>query len=167
MGTRADFYVGRGTEVEWLGSVAWDAYPDGLPDWLKGSGSEPEFRENVHKFLTKRNDATFPSDGWPWPWKDSGTTDYTYAFDEGVVWASHFGSPWWSPPDAEPEWDDEKDDYADEEFRNSPRPVHPDMSNVQNVTYGSRSGITIIETTSSGGYRVIPKTEIDLEEKMK
>jgi hypothetical protein len=30
MGTRADFYIGRGTEAEWLGSVAWDGYPGGV-----------------------------------------------------------------------------------------------------------------------------------------
>lgn len=32
MGTRADFYVGRGTEAEWIGSIALDGYPDGIPD---------------------------------------------------------------------------------------------------------------------------------------
>jgi hypothetical protein len=30
MGTRADFYVGRGETAEYLGSIAWDGYPDGL-----------------------------------------------------------------------------------------------------------------------------------------
>jgi len=30
MGTRADFYVGRGKTAEWLGSIAWDGYPAGL-----------------------------------------------------------------------------------------------------------------------------------------
>jgi hypothetical protein len=29
MGTRADFYVGRGKDAEWLGSVAFDGYPSG------------------------------------------------------------------------------------------------------------------------------------------
>jgi len=28
MGTRADFYVGRGETAEWVGSVAWDGYPN-------------------------------------------------------------------------------------------------------------------------------------------
>lgn len=30
MGTRADFYVGRGKDAEWIGSVAFDGYPDGF-----------------------------------------------------------------------------------------------------------------------------------------
>jgi hypothetical protein len=30
MGTRADFYVGRGPDAEWLGSVAMDGYPSGV-----------------------------------------------------------------------------------------------------------------------------------------
>ena len=30
MGTRADLYIGRGTDAEWIGSVAWDGYPSGL-----------------------------------------------------------------------------------------------------------------------------------------
>lgn len=30
MGTRADFYVGRGPDAEWIGSTAWDGYPDGF-----------------------------------------------------------------------------------------------------------------------------------------
>jgi hypothetical protein len=29
MGTRADFYVGRGETAEWLGSIAWDGNPGG------------------------------------------------------------------------------------------------------------------------------------------
>ena len=31
MGTRADFYIGRGATAEWIGSIAWDGYPDGIP----------------------------------------------------------------------------------------------------------------------------------------
>ena len=30
MGTRADFYIGKGTDAEWLGSIAWNGYPDGI-----------------------------------------------------------------------------------------------------------------------------------------
>lgn len=32
MSTRADFYVGRGAEAEWIGSISWDGYPDGVDD---------------------------------------------------------------------------------------------------------------------------------------
>jgi hypothetical protein len=37
MGTRADFYIGCGRDSEWIGSIAWDGYPDGLSDLLKKS----------------------------------------------------------------------------------------------------------------------------------
>lgn len=30
MGTRADFYVGKGPNAEWLGSTAMDGYPEGI-----------------------------------------------------------------------------------------------------------------------------------------
>ncbi len=29
MGTRADFYTGRGQTAQWLGSIAWGGYPVG------------------------------------------------------------------------------------------------------------------------------------------
>lgn len=32
MGTRADFYVGRGEQAEWLGSIAWDGNPGAIFD---------------------------------------------------------------------------------------------------------------------------------------
>jgi hypothetical protein len=51
------------------------------------------------------NDATRPEDGWPWPWEDSRTTDYAYAFDNGKVWASCFGYAWFDPLEEEPEDD--------------------------------------------------------------
>lgn len=38
MGTRADFYIGRGENAEWLGSIAWDGDPWPTP-------SNPEWRE--------------------------------------------------------------------------------------------------------------------------
>ena len=40
MGTRADFYVGKGKDSEWLGSIAWDWYPDGIPDNILDAESE-------------------------------------------------------------------------------------------------------------------------------
>ncbi len=54
MGTRADFYIGRGEKAEWLGSVAWDGYPTGiLPELLK-SESENDYRTNLKEFFKER-----------------------------------------------------------------------------------------------------------------
>jgi len=93
MGTRADFYVGTGPKAEWLGSVAWDGYA-----WADEKGSpiakartEPAFRKAVAELLARREDATLPKDGWPWPWEDSRTTDYTYYFSRGRVRHDIFG----------------------------------------------------------------------------
>lgn len=92
MGTRADFYVGRGLEAEYLGSIAWDGYPydrhpGGVPLLVTRAKSESKYREAVTAFLAGREDATKPAQGWPWPWENSSTTDYAYAFDKGRVFA--------------------------------------------------------------------------------
>jgi len=131
MGTRADFYIGRGSDAEWLGSIAWDAYPSGLPNELLSSNSEEGFRARVAE-LSSRDDWTSPSDGWPWPWDDSHTTDYAYAFDGGTVWAASFGHGWF------PASGDEPDEEA-----SLPPCVFPDMKAIQNVTLGKRSGVMI------------------------
>jgi len=94
MGTRADFYIGRGDDMEWIGSIAWDGYPDDRDvNAVNKEATEESFREGVSN-LIKSSGGIQPHEGWPWPWDDSGTTDYAYAFDAGIVYASHFGGPW-------------------------------------------------------------------------
>ena len=94
MGARADFYVGRGKDAEWLGSISLDGYPDGIDTALLKSTTLQQYKARLRSFLSKRNDVTHPKDGWPWPWDDSNTTDCAYAFDKGRVHISWFGSPW-------------------------------------------------------------------------
>ena len=127
MGTRADFYIGRGEQAEWLGSIGWDGYPDGIDKELFEAATEAEFRERLAKFAASRDDWTKPEQGWPWPWNDSQMTDYAYAFDQGKVHA--FNSGWFDPLLEEPE---EKEDCIG---------VFPDMKDRQNVTMGKRSGL--------------------------
>jgi hypothetical protein len=106
MGTRADFYVGRGADAEWIGSVTWDGYPvgvaDDVPD-LFAAADEAAWRQAVAALLAARApSSTLPSEPWPWPWEDSGTTDYAYALDGSVVYGTSFGHGWWPvDPDAE------------------------------------------------------------------
>lgn len=118
MGTRADFYVGRGKSAKWVGSIAFDGYPDGITpysekteNWLGytqhlsdewptnehlfDSITEEQFLSRLKRFFQYRDDVTLPEEGWPWPWDDSNTTDYSYAFDEGKVWGTCFGRGWW------------------------------------------------------------------------
>lgn len=133
MGTRADFYVGRGNQAEWLGSIAWDGYPSGIDDEVLQSISEQEYRIAVEKFLQSREDATLPKDGWPWPWDDSNTTDYAYAFENNKVYAACFGYSWFIATEDEPEEDEENKQC-----------VFPDMSSRKNVTLGGRSGLIVV-----------------------
>jgi hypothetical protein len=147
MGTRADFYIGRGTEAEWLGSIAWDGYPEGITPngtnaWPDGqhlfdAQTEIEFRERLAQFFAGRDDVTLPADGWPWPWTNSQTTDYAYAFDNGEVYASCFGCEWYDP----------QREYSEEEFEAFGRKqaVFPEFSKDTMARPGStRSGIIVI-----------------------
>lgn len=145
MGTRADFYVGRGEDAQWLGSIAWDGYPSGIaddfPDLALTAANEKDFSAAVHTRLKERDDGTTPEMGWPWPWNTSATTDYAYAFFDGKVWASGFGRPWFDvvaylaaaqhDPSCEPPEDGDE-------------AVLPDMSGLKKVTMGERSGLIVM-----------------------
>lgn len=133
MGTRADFYIGRGVDAEWLGSVAWDGYPEGFDKVLFQQKRPGAWRRAVEIMLAGREDATTPDKGWPWPWEDSRTTDYAYAYEKGRVWASAFGHKWFDPQRKEPDTS-EGEKVA----------VFPNMKARQKVTLGKRSGVTII-----------------------
>lgn len=136
MGTRADFYVGRGNNAEWVGSIAWDGYPDGISDALRDADSETAFRASVAQMAASRDDFTGPEKGWPWPWATSNTTDYAYAFDDGAVWGSRLGGPWFSAKDPEP------NNYE----ADGPGAEFPDMQARSNVTHGPRSGLIVIRS---------------------
>lgn len=144
MGTRADFYIGRGPKAEWLGSTAWDGYPSGFAGKdgnvktspIFSAEGEDTYRVAVMTELAGREDATLPAQGWPWPWGTSHTTDYAYAFDGGRVWASCYGHAWFDPTEDEPEHDDDKPT----EF--------PNMKERANVTFGKRSGVIILGAKS-------------------
>ena len=141
MGTRADFYIGRGTEAEWLGSIAWDGYPAGIDPAVLAASVEDGYRSAVAEMLA-REDGTTPDLGWPWPWDDSGTTDYAYAFEDGAVYASSFGHAWFRPnPDAENFGDPDADEHGDDLGEGA---TFPDMSARKAVTYGKRSGVIVI-----------------------
>lgn len=114
MGTRADFYVGKGVDAEWIGSVAWDGNEWGEriessdPDAITGASTEEEYRAAVGALLKERSDGTTPDTGWPWPWGDSKTTDCSYCFVDGKVEPFSWGEPWNSEGDA-PDWPDFSD----------------------------------------------------------
>jgi hypothetical protein len=139
MGTRADFYAGRGKEAEWLGSIAFDGRE--VSGYIRVAKNEKNYRKAVEVFLTSRDDATLPAQGWPWPWKDSSTTDCSYWFFDGQCWEAVGNPERWIPAKAEvPEDETEQEAFIERhqlvEF--------PDMTALQNVTLGSRSGMIIL-----------------------
>ncbi len=88
MGTRAAFFIGDFRDTakrEWLGCVAWDGYPDGLPE-VCAAKSEQEFRDAVAG-ESNRDDFAAPTGPFPYPWQDDlCLTDCTYTWYEGEVW---------------------------------------------------------------------------------
>lgn len=127
MGTRADFYVADGNQLQWLGSVAWDGYEwheRGKECKLMSAKTSDEFRSAVGEISDGREDFTSPQMGWPWPWDDSRTTDYAYVWRNGNVEVYIFGHP------------AEDDDVAKVDW-------FPNMSEKRNLTLGERSGLIV------------------------
>lgn len=142
MGTRADFYVGKGESAEWIGSIAWDGYPNGIDESVLKAETKEQFIWAVAKFFDKRDDVTLPAQGWPWPWDDSCTTDYAYAFFDGSVKASCFGHKWHDPIKSMDLEDDELDEFiGGDEAKIAD---FPNMRDKQNVAFDNRSGAMFI-----------------------
>lgn len=135
MGTRADFYIGRGEKAEWLGSIAYDGYPEGIDKQILQCTGPDAFRHAVAQFIKDSSSGTTPEQGWPWPWETSSTSDYAYAHDNERCWASCFGSAWFDPNVERPE---------DEEEVPGEKAVFPNMKEKQKVTFGKRSGLLVI-----------------------
>lgn len=147
MGTRADFYVGRGESAEWLGSITWDGYPDGISEAVFNVATEDAYRIEVTEFFTGRSDVTYPNEPWPWPWETSATTDYAYAFDGGTVYGSSFGGAWF-------EVDPASESYGEPEEDAGPKAAFPDMSerkgDIDHIMRKSGMIIVSFPTNSAG-----------------
>jgi hypothetical protein len=142
MGTRADFYTGRGLKAEWVGSIAWDGCPDCLTKAMLRAKDKRTFRKALKEFFAGRDDVTLPEQGWPWPWEDSRTSDYAYAYDEGKVWVSGFGREYITVRKYFRLM--RSDDGAEAYFEGKKEEVFPNMKERQNVTLGPRSGVLIL-----------------------
>lgn len=116
MGTRSDFYVGRGYEAEWIGSIALDGDRKSLPQKLFRIRSEKAWRRRVAELIRGCSDGTLPEQGWPWPWDDSGTTDCAYTFHEKKV----------------------------RKLRTNGKGTWPNMASRRKLTFGLRSGMFVV-----------------------
>lgn len=146
MGTRADFYTHKDNKFIWLGSIAWDGYPDGIDEPVLMSNTEESFIANLKAFFAGRDDVTLPEEGWPWPWDDSCTTDYAYCFinDKQKVLASCFGGSWFDPKNEE---------EPDEEGKPL-KGILPDMADIKNIQHGKKSGFITITQAGEGSVKI-------------
>ena len=135
MGTRSDFYVQVGEELEWIGSNAWDGYPSGIAQSIVEAKTEEQFREAVATEIANSDSWTSPEMGWPWPWESSRLTDFAYVFHDGHILVSRFGR---GSIDIEEAM--EFEDWDSQE-----KIPFPNMSDIQKVTWGPRSGALIVE----------------------
>lgn len=96
MGTRAQFFVGNPSDIvgrKFLGTVAFDGYPDGdCGDALMGVKDAETFEACVRHIASKRRDFSDPAErSFPFPWRDDlYLTDCTYAFFDGAVQFTSF-----------------------------------------------------------------------------
>ena len=136
MGTRGDFYIGKGPDANWLGSIGMDAHPETISEQLsltlefQSIASEADWTESVAMVFGAHDEHTLPEMGWPWPWDDSNTTDYSYTYDNGKVWVSCFGTMWVTL-----QWAMEEEDAWDK--MEGGQLKLPDMAAIKNIRYDS------------------------------
>lgn len=99
MGTRAQFFIGDPMDItsrEWLGTIAWDGYPDGECEGLVGCKNQRAFKNFIRYTLAKRDDFCDPKKrGFPFPWVNNlFLTDWTYTWWDGRVQISSFNRGW-------------------------------------------------------------------------
>lgn len=177
MGTRADFYIKKGNQIEWLGSTAFDGYgvaeqtdednfspndkKSRTNDWLEyllhHVKDEKEFKSLMIEYLNQRRDGTLPENGWPWPWDNSKLTDECYVFDTELNTLLRMKdndrdydnnkTACLFAPVSETFWDDEGELVSSE---NELSFFVPDMSEIKNIASGKRSGLLTISISPSG-----------------
>lgn len=97
--TTHDFYLGRGPDAEWLGSVHLEGCACNGLDEIERARSAGGFTTLVDFFLhaaeiDEAGEVTHAGREWPWPWPTSHGTDYVHAFDTDVVWTALRGDRW-------------------------------------------------------------------------
>jgi len=93
MNIDADFYIGKGKEAEWLGSVSSNGDINTIARSSFGQQflecHTPElFKHFVSNYLHQYRNSVLASQCWPWLWGDSGTTDRSYWFFDDKIWCA-------------------------------------------------------------------------------
>ncbi|UUV28588.1 hypothetical protein NQK81_27835 [Amycolatopsis roodepoortensis] len=97
--TTHDFYLGRGQDADWLGSVRLGTRNDRWLDEITRARSAGGFITLVALFLRtarihEAGEVALGNREWPWPWPTSHGTDFTHAFDTDAVWTARRGDRW-------------------------------------------------------------------------
>ncbi|WP_431909892.1 hypothetical protein [Amycolatopsis thermoflava] len=97
--TTHDFYLGRGPDAEWIGSIHLGTCACHSVEKIGLARSADEFADLVNSFLHaaevgQAGEVTHRGHPWPWLWPTSHGTDYTHAFDRGTVWTARRGQRW-------------------------------------------------------------------------
>lgn len=119
MGTRSDYYIKKGSEHEWVGSLEFDGDRVAHPKRMKGktwrldrelvatihkARTPKAFRRAVRAFMDHEwnrlidenynptSAVFYPEGGWPWLWPTSATTDYAYVFEDGDLRVFGYGA---------------------------------------------------------------------------
>lgn len=90
----ADFYVGRGPEGDYLGTAySFDGSPERIAAFESFQSLDAEeYTEDT--FRTVVADLLGENEGpnvWPWPYRTSEPTPWTYMFDKGTVYIYRYG----------------------------------------------------------------------------
>ncbi|MFD4252484.1 hypothetical protein ACFWQL_22340 [Amycolatopsis thermoflava] len=97
--TTHDFYLGRGPDAEWIGSIHLGTCACHSVEQIWQAHAADEFTDLVNSFLHaaevgQAGEVTHRGRPWPWTWPTSHGTDYTHAFDTGTVWTARQGQRW-------------------------------------------------------------------------
>jgi len=152
MGTRADFYVRKDNQMEWVGSIAFDGYDIG---GVGMATTEQGFRNTLSEFLKGRDDLTNPKDGWPWPWNNSKLTDEVWVwdcessaiyrgYDHDGTYEDHTTVQYFSKGVKQFGYTEDGEEIENQDRSRLKAWLLPDMKDIKNVTYGRGSGLIVL-----------------------
>lgn len=94
----ADFYLGRGPNAQYLGSVSTAGAPEDIEVWARFQNLDDEnyvqsdYVEEVRDLIgTPRDGCANGTAEWPWEYASSSDTAWAYVFDAGTVYVYRYG----------------------------------------------------------------------------
>lgn len=94
MSSAADFYIGWGNRMEWIGTLPANAMPQMLPVELIRAKTQDSYIQVLRELILDEGGFSSLRDQWPWVYESSAYTPYIYTFHLGAVWVSRLGCSW-------------------------------------------------------------------------